>query len=55
MNEWLHILTLALVMILPLAALRRRRLPGRSFALMALAWGAIFALITLGFAVMVGR
>lgn len=54
MNSWLQILTLALVMILPLAALRRRNLQGKSLALMSLAWIAIFGTVVLVFAMMAG-
>lgn len=54
MNSWLQILTLALVMILPLSALRQRKLPGKTLALMALAWIAIFGLVAIAITAMAG-
>ena len=49
MNAWMSLLVVALALILPIAALQRRRLPYRKLVRLGIIWLAIFV----GLAVMI--
>lgn len=49
---WVSVILLLAALALPLASLRGRNLPGRTLAMMAAAWIAIFIIVAVIFAVL---